>query len=181
MNRTTHESQAAKLYEAFLGAWNRGSSSDLASIFTADGDLVGFDGNHLNGREQIREHHKPLFERWLKGSRLVGQVKDVRYLTPDVAVMHAVGGTVMKGRDAPTRVRDSIQTLVAVRYQTDWQLAAFHNTRLRPLTGGRALIAWTLSDWLWRLFGLISTAPPYDDSAARRTRIARARSKKPGP
>jgi hypothetical protein len=39
----------------------------------------------------------------------------VRFLSPDVALMHAVGGTVMRGKSEPSPERDSIQTLVAIR------------------------------------------------------------------
>jgi hypothetical protein len=41
-------------------------------------------------------HNQRLFDKWLRGTRLVGQVTDLRFLGPDVAVMHAVGGTVRR-------------------------------------------------------------------------------------
>jgi hypothetical protein len=94
-----------------------------------------------------------LFDKWLKGSRLVGTVHDVRFLAPDVAVMHAVGGTILRGRSKPTPGRDSIQTLVATRHAAEWHFAAFQNTRLRIMGGSRrAFLAWTLSDLTWKVF-----------------------------
>jgi len=81
-------------------------------------------------------------------------VKDVRFLSPDVAVMHAVGSTVMRGKSEPSPERDSIQTLVATREGGEWRLAAFQNTRVRPM-GPRpvAFLLWTLTDLLWKVFG----------------------------
>ena len=67
----------------------------------------------------------------MKGTRFVGKVKDLRFLSPDVAVMHAVGSTVMLGKSEPSPERDSIETLVAVREGGGWRLAAFQNTRVR--------------------------------------------------
>lgn len=152
----TDEAAVRDLYQQFMQAWNRGGGADLAAVFTADGDLVGFDGTHLKGRQEIGPFHQRLFDRWLRGSRLVGRITDLRFLGPDVAVVHAVGGTVLRGRQAPAPERDSIQTLVAARQaEGDWRLAAFQNTRLRLMgEGARPFLAWTLSDWLWRLLRL---------------------------
>jgi uncharacterized protein (TIGR02246 family) len=90
----------------------------------------------------------------MKGSRLVGRVKDVRFLSPNVALMHAVGSTVVRGKSEPSPERDSIQTLVAVRQDGEWRLAAFQNTRIRPMSNAAAFLAWALSDLLWKVFRL---------------------------
>lgn len=150
----TEEAAVRDVYQQVMQAWNRGSGADLAEMFVEDGDLIGFDGTHLKGRQEIASFHQRLFDKWLKGSRLVGQVTDVRFLGPDVAVMHAVGGTILRGKRRPAPERDSIQTLVATRQaRGDWRLAAFQNTRLRVMgAGARPLLLTTLSDWLWRVF-----------------------------
>jgi uncharacterized protein (TIGR02246 family) len=129
-NHSAEEVALRALYQQLMDGWNQGSGDDaFASVFTEDGDLVAFDGTHFKGREEIAAFHQHLFEKWLKGSRLVGQVKDVRFLSPDVVLMHAVGGTVMRGKSEPSPERDSIQTLVATRQEGDqWRLAAFQNT-----------------------------------------------------
>jgi uncharacterized protein (TIGR02246 family) len=137
-----------------MAGWNQGSGEAFAAAFAEDGHLIGFDGTHLKGREEIALFHQPLFDKWLKGSRLVGQVTKVQFLSPDVALMHATGGTIMGGQSKPSPERDSIQTLVAVNRNGEWRLAAFQNTRLRPM-GRTALgtFVWLLSDWLWKVFG----------------------------
>jgi uncharacterized protein (TIGR02246 family) len=94
-------------------------------VFTEDGDLVGFDGTYLRGRDDIAPFHEQPFDKWLKGSRLVGKVQDVRFLAPDVAVMHAVGRTILRGKSEPAPGRDSIQTLVATKHAGELQFAAF--------------------------------------------------------
>ena len=82
----------------------------------------------------------------------------MRFLSPDVALMHAVGGTVMRGKTDPVPERDSIQTLVAIRQEDgEWRLAAFQNTRLHPIGHGAGVVLiWTLSDLLWKVYRLIT-------------------------
>jgi uncharacterized protein (TIGR02246 family) len=156
-NHSADEAAVRATYQRFMDGWNQGSGDALAAVFTEDGDLVGFDGTHLKGRQEIAPFHQQLFDKWLKGSRLVGQVKDVRFLSPDVALMHAVGGTVMRGKSEPVPERDSIQTLVARRQGDEWRLAAFQNTRLHRIDSSViTFLIWTLSDLLWKVYHLIT-------------------------
>lgn len=147
------EAAIRALYEQLMAGWNAGSGAAFAAAFAEDGDLIGFDGTHLKGRAEIASFHQPLFDKWLKGTRLVGEVKRVRLLSPEVVLIHATGGTVLRGKSAPAQERDSIQTLVAIKRGGAWRLAAFQNTRVRPMgrnAGGT--FVWLFSDWLWKLF-----------------------------
>jgi uncharacterized protein (TIGR02246 family) len=147
------ETAVRALYEQLINGWNDGSGEAFAAPFTEDGDLIGFDGTHLKGRQKIAPFHQRLFGTYLKGTRLVGRVKSVRFLGPDVALLHALGGTVRGGKSAPSPRRDSIQTLVAVRRDGEWRFAAFQNTQVRPMGRNVAgAFAWVLFDWLWRAF-----------------------------
>jgi uncharacterized protein (TIGR02246 family) len=149
------------LYRELMEGWNRGSGDAFAAAFTEDGDLVAFDGTHFRGRGEIAPFHQQLFEKWLKGTRLVGRVEDVRFLGPDVALMHAVGSTVMRGKSEPSPERDSVQTLVATKEDGEWRLAAFQNTRVRPMGPNPiAFVLWALGDLLWKVF-----APRRKDNA----------------
>jgi uncharacterized protein (TIGR02246 family) len=127
---TDDETEIRSLYFEMIDGWNRGDGEIFASPFAEDGDLVGFDGTHLKGRQQIASFHKQLLETFVKGSRLVGKIRDVRFLPPNVAIMHAVGGTIMKGQTDLEPERNSIHTLVLKRGNDDrWRVAAFQNTR----------------------------------------------------
>jgi uncharacterized protein (TIGR02246 family) len=159
----TDEAAVRALYQQMMDAWDAGSGDRFAAPFASDGDFVAFDGVHFRRREQIAAFHQQLFDKWMKGSCLVGSVETVRFVAPDVAVVHAVGNTVMRGKSRPAPERESIQTLVAVREQGAWRLAAFHNTRVRPIgANGRTFLLWTVFDRLWRLLRLStdSTPPP---------------------
>jgi uncharacterized protein (TIGR02246 family) len=137
-----------------MDGWNEGSGEAFAAPFASDGHLVAFDGTHFKSRDEIVSFQQPLFDKWLKGTRLVGQVESVRFLSPNVALMHALGGTVMRGKSRPAPERDSIQTLVAIKRDGEWRLVAFQNTRVRPMSrDARSAFIWLFTDWLWKVFG----------------------------
>ncbi len=145
-NTPTRDDEAAirDVYRRLMEGWNRGSGEAFAAVFDEDGDQVAFDGTRFAGRREISDFHQELFDKWMKGTRLVGRVESVRFPAPDVAVTHARGGTIMRGKSAPSPERDSIQTLVVVRRNGEWRLAALDNIRVRPMTGSTFPI-WAIS------------------------------------
>ena len=82
------------LFQSLLVSWGSGDGYAYASHFTPDSDYVAFDGTHRKGREENAIAHQQLFDSWLKGTRLTG-VKSIRFLSPEIAIVHAVGGTLM--------------------------------------------------------------------------------------
>jgi uncharacterized protein (TIGR02246 family) len=126
---TADETAICALYQQMMEGWNAACGYAFASPFEENGDLVGFDGTYIKGRQEIAFFHQHLFDMFLKRSRLVGKVRSVRFLTSDIAVMHAIGGTVMAGQTDLDPERNSVQTLVAVKRNGKWSLAAFQNTR----------------------------------------------------
>jgi uncharacterized protein (TIGR02246 family) len=125
------EAAIRALYQQLMDGWNRGDGDAFAAPFAEDADLVGFDGMHLKGRSEIASFHQRLFDNFVKGTRLVGKVKSVRFLAPDVVLMHTVGGTVMPGQSDLDPERNSVQTIVATKSDDGrwWRMAAFQNTR----------------------------------------------------
>ena len=135
------------LYFQMIDGWNKGNGEAFASPFAEDADLVGFDGTHLKGRQEIASFHQQLFDTFVKGSRLVGKIRNVRFLNPDVAIMHAVGGTIMAGQSDIEPERNSIHTLVIMKESDDkWRVTAFQNTRAQYI--GRPEMAHELTEEL---------------------------------
>jgi uncharacterized protein (TIGR02246 family) len=147
------------LYRRTIDGWNQGSGHAFAAGWAEDGHFVAFDGSHLTGQGEIARAHEELFQTHLKGTRLVGGVTEVTFATPEVAVLHARGNTILPGATEPAPERDSIKRLVAVRRSDEWRLLAFQNTRVRPI--GRDLAGtlwWLISDWVWRGLAKVSAA-----------------------
>jgi uncharacterized protein (TIGR02246 family) len=149
-SQSADEAAIRSLYQQLLDGWNKSSGEAFAGPFAEDSDLVGFDGTHLKGRQEIASFHQQLFDTHLKGTRLVGKIKNTRFLTSDVALMYAVSGTIMAGQTDIEPERNSVQTLVATKgNKGKWLLAAFQNTRAQYL--GRPELSQALTEELQRL------------------------------
>jgi uncharacterized protein (TIGR02246 family) len=133
------------LFRDLLDAWGRGDGAAYGALFTDDAEYIAFDGSNRRGTEAIRTEHQRLFDTWLKGTRLVGQIDTLRFLTPDVALLHTTGGTIFPGQRDSRGRRPSIQTLVAVKRNGVWRFTAFHNSRVVRR-----------SAFQWMLYGIAS-------------------------
>jgi uncharacterized protein (TIGR02246 family) len=149
------------MHQRMLDAWGAGDGAGFAAPFRDDALFIGFDGSVVHGREQIAATHQELFDRWMKGSRLVAERTDVRFVGGDVAIVQTVGGTVLRGKAEPAPERDSIQTLVAVRGAGAWSFVSFQNTRIRPIGAGAiSALLWLVPDKFWGLFFRLSKTTP---------------------
>ncbi|ASF10540.1 hypothetical protein NBRGN_027_01310 [Nocardia brasiliensis NBRC 14402] len=130
MSSTQHTDEAAihALFDRQAKAWNEGDAAAFAAVFAEDADYVTWFGTHSKGRREIYESHLPVFEKYLKNTRLDGEITGFRFLTPDVAVVHG-RGAVLKGRRRRTLRNTKVQTTIVVRADGEWRIAAFQNTK----------------------------------------------------
>jgi len=97
----------------------------------------------MKGRQEIASFHQMLFDKFLRGSRLIGKIRSIRFVTMDVSVLVAVGGTVMAGKPDIEPKRNSIHIIVAVKYESNWYFTAFQNTRVQYIGRPEAFQALT--------------------------------------
>jgi uncharacterized protein (TIGR02246 family) len=119
-------SEVRDLYERLLDAWNTMSATDFATLFASDGTAIGFDGSQMSGQTAIKTSlaailadHEP--------ARYVGIIREVRFISDDVAVLRANAGMVPRGE---TELNDNlaIQSLVATQDGARWKIALWQNT-----------------------------------------------------
>lgn len=105
--------------------WNTKSGAVFAKPFAEDADYVVINGMYLKGRTAIEAAHQRIFDTIFKDTTVALKVKQIRFLRPDVAVVHVEGH-----RDGPTRelVQDALVTLVMTKENGAWTVAAFQNT-----------------------------------------------------
>lgn len=111
--------------------WNAHDGKAFAAPFATDADYVVVNGMRVTGREEIEKGHTGIFTTIYKDSHNVATVKSVRFLRPDVAVVHVewnlefrVGGETKKGH--------AMNTMVMTKENGKWSIAAFHNTPIQP-------------------------------------------------
>ena len=110
--------------------WNTKSGALFAKPFADDADYVVINGMYLKGRAAIEKAHQQIFNTVFKNTTVSLSVKQIRFLRPDVAVVHVTGH-----KDAPENERelvsDAIVTLVMTKDKQGWKIAAFQNTQIR--------------------------------------------------
>jgi uncharacterized protein (TIGR02246 family) len=115
------------LFEQLMASWNRRDAAGFAALFVEDGFSVGFDGSQMDGRAEIAAAIADIFADHMTAT-YVGKIRSVRFLAPDVAILRAVSGTVPRGEAALNPAANTIQTLVAVKRNGEWRIAAYQNT-----------------------------------------------------
>ncbi|MHB8599528.1 MAG: SgcJ/EcaC family oxidoreductase [Ktedonobacteraceae bacterium] len=124
---SSDESAVVALYRQLLDGWNRRSADAFAASFTSDGVSIGFDGSQMSGQAEIVAELQQIFANHLTAP-YVSKVRDVRLLSPEVAVLRAVAGMAPPGQTDINPAVNSIQTLVAVKRADAWRIALFQNT-----------------------------------------------------
>jgi uncharacterized protein (TIGR02246 family) len=117
------------IHRKVINAWNAGDGTTFAAAFTDDVDFVVWDGTHLNGRQELAAFTQRIFDTVVKGSRLEGEVKFVRLLSPTRAVMHSVVRTALAGQTTPSPSRDSMELTVVTKRDGEWRGESLMNAR----------------------------------------------------
>jgi uncharacterized protein (TIGR02246 family) len=125
--RKAEETEVLALYKQLLDSWNQRNATDFAALFEEDGNQIGFDGSQVNGRAEIESHLSGIFADHMTAA-YVGKVREVRFLTAEVAILRGVVGMVPHGKTDINPATNAIQSLVAVKRDGQWRIALFQNT-----------------------------------------------------
>ncbi len=116
--------------EQMAKGWNMKSGAEFAKPFAEDADYVVVNGAHIKGRAANAAGHQQIFDTIYKDSRNAGTVKQIRFLRPDVAVVHVewnlsfkVNGEEQKGH--------ALSTMIMTKEKGKWSIAAFQNTAIQ--------------------------------------------------
>lgn len=133
-----HGDQAAfdRVRDAQIAAWAKGDGVAFAATFTADADLVTFNGDYLKTREGIAKGMQYYFDHFTKGSRIKPLSEHVRYLEPDAAIIVRQTCLLSPGESECRDGSLSVNTNVLVKQRGHWLQASFQNTRVVPLPTG---------------------------------------------
>lgn len=122
------ERKIRRVFERLSGAWNIGDAKQFASLFTEDCDYITFRGQHIIGRKNNEELHEQLFKTFLKNTTLATEMKQIKFISEDVAVVHCLGAVSSTLKNNATK--NKINTNVLVKTNGEWKIAAFHNSKI---------------------------------------------------
>jgi uncharacterized protein (TIGR02246 family) len=124
------EEAARKLPQAFSDAWAKHDGHELAKLMADDADFVTVATTYLHGRSDFEKFHVRLLSGRFKDSTLTPLQTTVRFLHPDMAVVHwswkVEGDKNPDGTPRPPRY--GMMTLVAEKRSGDWLVVVGQNT-----------------------------------------------------
>jgi uncharacterized protein (TIGR02246 family) len=123
------ETAIRELSARMAAAYNNGDVSGVAANFTPNGHLISGDGTHLHTPAGIEHYLAELRAKLPKGTRFViTAVTDVRFPTPDVAVVTSEDGWLFPGETTSSEKNKGIQSLVAVWREGTWRVVLVERT-----------------------------------------------------
>jgi uncharacterized protein (TIGR02246 family) len=129
--RAGDEAAIRAVVQGLADFWTAGDGRGFAKAFAEDADFTVWNGLYVKGREAIARGHEQIFSTIYKGTKLRLDVRSVRFLSADVAVVHAAG-QVVKKEEAFKETPEVVPVFVFKRGGGGWQIAVFQNTQLLP-------------------------------------------------
>lgn len=126
-NVDSDQTAVAAVPGQIVAAWAKQDAGAFARTFTPDGTMI-LPGVYQKGQDQIRAYMTAAFTGQLKDTRVTGQPIDLRFLTPDSALVITKGGVLAPGETEVSADRAIRATWVIVRHDGDWRLAAYQNS-----------------------------------------------------
>jgi uncharacterized protein (TIGR02246 family) len=127
MPANSDEAAVRALYRAFIDAWNARDAKGMAACFSADANMVGFDGSQASGANGIEEHLAPIFASHPTAPYYT-IVKSVRFPAEGAAVLQAIAGMVPPGQSDINPAVNAIQSMMAVKRGGAWKIELLQTT-----------------------------------------------------
>ena len=128
-NHTQDEIEIRGLVNTMENGWTAKDGKLFALPFSNNADYVVVNGMHLKGRTAIAEGHQRIFDSFYKGTNIKAEVKSMRFLREDIAIVHVTSHMtgVSNNQQVDTR---ALITLTIEKTPGGWQVAAFQNTQM---------------------------------------------------
>lgn len=124
------EATLRQMVQQLQDGWNAHDGIAFTAPFAADADYVVVNGLKLKGKDAIEKGHTRIFATVYKDSHNVVTIQGIRFLRPDVAVVHVEWNLEVR-TDGKLETGHSINTMVMTKDGGKWSIAAFHNTPIR--------------------------------------------------
>jgi uncharacterized protein (TIGR02246 family) len=128
------ENAVHMLPQAFSDAWNRHDGHELAKVMAEDVDFVTVGATWIRGRSDFEKYHTRLLRGRFSGSTITPLQIAVRFLHPDVSVVH--WSWKIEGDRNPDgtarRPRYGMMTMVAEKRDGKWLVAVSQNDNSFP-------------------------------------------------
>ncbi len=108
-------------------AWEANDADALAALWVKDGTVVQ-PGIYRQNRDEVRAGMAAAFAGPLRNSTVVDEVRSVRFLGDEAAVVISEGGIILAGETERPAERAVRATWLLARQDGTWRIAAYHNS-----------------------------------------------------
>ena len=133
MQPKVSEADAASVKAVVAGyddAFNKHDAHAVGALFADEGDFTNMRGASKHGRKDIEQNYGNLFNGALRIVHRTDTVKNVRFITPEVAEMDAdwemTGAKAADGSDLPVR-KGGLDWVIA-KVSGQWLIVVFHES-----------------------------------------------------
>ena len=125
------EQAIEKLVQSMANAWTAADGEQFASIFADTCDFIVWNGmyNPNYTREANAKGHQRIFDTIYKGTQVHYQIDKIKFIRPDIALIHVFGAVNKKGEARP---KDPFVLWSGLLEKSNgkWKILAFHNLDL---------------------------------------------------
>ena len=121
-------------------AWTRGDAVVYSRHFAEDGVFTNILGQFFTGHDAFLQQHDYLFKGPYRGTALHADIVSLKFVRPDVAIVHVLSSVTGFERLAPGLSTDSKGRLrtrlvqVLVKENKDWKIVDYHNVDVKSQT-----------------------------------------------
>lgn len=108
-------------------AWKQSDADAWAAAFSHDADFTVWFGLSLKGRQEIATAHQFIFDTIYANTAFDLSIRQLRFLTDEVAVAHLTG-TVTRKQGPASEGPDAVPIVVLQKLDGEWKIVAFQNT-----------------------------------------------------
>jgi uncharacterized protein (TIGR02246 family) len=129
-----------KVIAEMTEGFNEHNAAAATRMYRPDADFVSVRGEIGIGRDRAEKGLESIFKTRAKNATLKTEDVKIRFIRPDVAITHVTnelsGLVTPDGQTLPPHKELSMR--VFVKDGGEWQVAAFHNTMIRPFDASLA-------------------------------------------
>ncbi|MBD2701175.1 SgcJ/EcaC family oxidoreductase [Spirosoma sp. BT702] len=129
--QSTDEQPFQDILSTMQKGWNAKSGQTFASVFDSKHDYVVVNGIYLSGitPEANAHGHQQLFNTVYRTNVLILKLDKIRFVRPDLVLMHVLGATYEQGKTVPVDPAVVISMLVEKKNDI-WKVVSFHNCNI---------------------------------------------------
>lgn len=129
--QSTDEQAIKTVVSTMESGWTQKSGEKYSSVFADVHDYIVWNGYYFPNmsKQQNAAAHQELFNGVYRTFDIRLKVDKIRYLRPDLALVHVLGGGYTKGEAVPEHP-GVLMSMVMEKKDNNWKVLSFHNLDL---------------------------------------------------